>query len=373
GLVLDQFVQVFWTPYDPLDLASGSLDPLGFTRGYLALADRFLPSFTTVTVIPRYTSMLCAALARAQVVWPQDASSSSKLRQERLRAIKSFERAWGLAARDAGIGEQAVRGLRGIRSINRRLDSLSGREKYVTTGSFSLLTNQVRYGGLGVYSTFLDECHLASMQSLSLRPLGERLALAFPDPAQAVHDEDARLSLDDLKEWGIRAHTSDLTDVEGAILAEALLGGEEADHVDCVRWNSLRMLGRLRPRGEYEEGVLLQTLARTLDGGGFDHLKVPESCRAQVSATLHMLEPFETFYQATIFLFDRVRRGGHAGGRGISSRSIARGHSSRGCRGGRAFGLCLAEARCGSKVPIPDGRGGDRKSLERIRYSCPGQ
>src|SRR6476620_5916691 len=96
-LLVDNPVQIFWTPYDPLDLASGSLDPLGFTRGYLALADCFLPSFTTVTTVPRYTSMLCAALAMAQKLRPQDAGAlSSRLRQERLKIIKSYERAWGL-------------------------------------------------------------------------------------------------------------------------------------------------------------------------------------------------------------------------------------------------------------------------------------
>ena len=63
-------VQVFWAPYDPLDLASGSLDPLGFGRGYLALADRFLPGFTTVTSFPRYVSMLCAAIRTATIRCP---------------------------------------------------------------------------------------------------------------------------------------------------------------------------------------------------------------------------------------------------------------------------------------------------------------
>ena len=49
GLLIEQPLSIFWTTYDPLDLASGSLDPLGFARGYLALADRFLPGFTTVS------------------------------------------------------------------------------------------------------------------------------------------------------------------------------------------------------------------------------------------------------------------------------------------------------------------------------------
>jgi hypothetical protein len=99
--------------------------------------------------------------------------------------------------------------LRGIRSVNRRLDTLSPREKYIQTGSFNLLANQVRYGGIGVYSTFLEECHLASMHSLTLRPLREVLAEQFPGPPpnMPVHNEDARLSLEALKEWGSVAHS----------------------------------------------------------------------------------------------------------------------------------------------------------------------
>lgn len=151
NLLVADPVEVFWTPYDPLDLASGSLDPLGFARGYLALADRLLPSFTTVTTVPRYVSMLCAALNVAQKRVPAEAGLPlPKLRQARLKLMKSYERAWalacGLAARVEEGGPKAVGGLRGIRYVNRRLETLSGREKYVQTGSFNLLSNQVRMG-----------------------------------------------------------------------------------------------------------------------------------------------------------------------------------------------------------------------------------
>ena len=54
-------LRLFWTVYDPLDLASGSIDVLGFQAGYIALANKLLPGFTTVTTSPRYVSMLCAA------------------------------------------------------------------------------------------------------------------------------------------------------------------------------------------------------------------------------------------------------------------------------------------------------------------------
>ena len=101
---------------------SGSLDPLGFARGYLALADRLLPSFTTVTTVPRYVSMLCAALKAVQTHFRHESGmASSKVRQERLKLVKAYERAWalacGLAARDGTSGAEAVGGLRGKRVL----------------------------------------------------------------------------------------------------------------------------------------------------------------------------------------------------------------------------------------------------------------
>ncbi len=314
ALLVEQPLQAFWTTYDPLDLASGSLDPLGFARGYLALADRFLPSFTTVTTVPRYVSMLCAALKSVHTHHRLDSGiASSKVRQERLKLVKSFERAWalacGLAAQDNAIGTEAVTGLRGIRYVNRQLETLSGRDKYIRTGSFNLLSNQVRYGGIGIYSTFMEECHLASMQSFTLRPLGEALADAFPEPppGTAIHDEDSRLSLKALREWGSNAHIGAFTGHEGATLSQALRGGEEADHPDHVRWAALRMLKKLNPQPGYDEGELLRRVATELRSGTFDKLPVPSVCLTQIAATLQILEPFEQFYQGAIFLFERIR------------------------------------------------------------------
>lgn len=295
-------------------MASSSLDLLGFGRGYLSLADRILPSFTTVTTIPRYASMLCAALRAVQLHYPHDAGiASATARQERLKLVKSFERSWaiacGLAAAEPQVGEGALRGLRGIRSVQRRLETLSGREKYIQTSSFNLLSNQVRYGGIGIYSTFLEECHLASMQSFTLRPLGEALAEAFPSPDSGtpVHDEDARLSLDKLREWGARAHVGGFTRQEGAALTVALRGGEEADHPDNVRWAMLRMLAKLSPESSRDEGELLRRLATELRRGSFQRLGFPGACLSQIAAALEILEPFEQFYQESIFLFERVR------------------------------------------------------------------
>lgn len=311
-LLIDQPIQVFWTSYDPLDLASGSLDPLGFTRGYLALADRFLPTFTTVTTVPRYVSMLCAGLKSVQAHYRhQSSTASSKIRQDRLRLLKSFERAWalacGLAAQDTAVGSKAILGLRGIQYVSRQLETLSGR--HIKTGSFNLLSNQVRYGGIGIYSTFMEDCHLASMQNLTLRPLGEALANVFPQPPHdiPVHDEDAKLSIDALREWGKKAHIGGFTAKEGMRLADALSGGEESDHPDQVRWAVLRILKRLDAQPGYEEGQLLRKLHKESRNGTFESLKIPTASLTQLIAILQIVEPFEQFYQSAVFLFECIR------------------------------------------------------------------
>ncbi len=54
ALFEDPLFRIDWTPDDPLDLDSGSLDPLRLTRGYLALADHFRSEF--------YDSHDCAAV-----------------------------------------------------------------------------------------------------------------------------------------------------------------------------------------------------------------------------------------------------------------------------------------------------------------------
>src|SRR2546425_2935067 len=81
---------IFLTAYDPLDLAATSIDPLGFLRGYLTLADRLLPSLTTVTTVPRYLPMLCAGLKLAQDLHPVDSALEPvKSRSRRLEVLRN--------------------------------------------------------------------------------------------------------------------------------------------------------------------------------------------------------------------------------------------------------------------------------------------
>lgn len=238
--------RAFWSAYDPLDLASDSIDPLGFMAGYVALADRILPGFTTITTIPRYAGMLCLALRFAG----ESGGAGENVTVRRrliIEKLKLFERAWalarGFAEADPGIGAKATDGVRGIRAVHRWRD-LNVTKDRVTLG-FELLSNQVRYGGIGAYSAFLESLHLADMTALTLRPLGEDLAGAFPSPDTYDLDvmrSDAKLAADGLREWGREAHAGTLTTPEAQILRRALQGGEEAAFDDTTRWTMLRLL-----------------------------------------------------------------------------------------------------------------------------------
>ncbi|MEI8016385.1 MAG: hypothetical protein WCH20_16305 [Nitrospira sp.] len=312
ALLDDPPFRIFWTPYDPLDLVSGSLDPLGFTRGYLAIADHFLPDLTTVSTVPRYVSMLCAAVAKAEDRFPSSSLTSAKTKEIRLRAIKSYERAWaiacGLASQDLDVGEKAISGLRGVTYVKRRLMSLSARQ-YLQTSSFNLLSNQVRYGGIGIYSSLIEACHLATMTALSSRPIGRRLAEAFPKPLSnlAVYDEEAKLSLTDLKEWGRRAHIGVFTRAEGTVLAQALRGGEEAEYSDHVRATALTLLAQVLPDGEFDEGVVLGRVLRACRSRTAHEAEAAKGCIDQIRAALSIEDPFERFYQSTLYLFEGMR------------------------------------------------------------------
>jgi hypothetical protein len=60
-----ELILPFLTAYDPSDLPGGSVDPLGFERGYLFLADKILPGLTNAADRPRYFAILCAGASLA--------------------------------------------------------------------------------------------------------------------------------------------------------------------------------------------------------------------------------------------------------------------------------------------------------------------
>jgi hypothetical protein len=312
GVADDNAFRVFWTAFDPLDVAAGSIDPTGFVRGYLALVDRLLPGMTTVTNVPRYASMLCAAASVAAAEIPaRDDLRGAKLRQERIVLIKAYERAWalacGLAARD--IAPTALEGVRGVSYVTRRLDALTPSTKYIKSSSFNLLSNQVRYGGIGVYSAFLDSCHILTSEDLSLRPSGERLAAAFPSPAPevAAHDEEALLPIDGLTHWGARANPSQVTRSEARYLADALKGGGESDWNDEVRWSMLRLLAAHATARPTSETETLKAVLAGLESNTGVAKQVPRGCADQIQSVLTIVDGYERLYQAVLFLFQAIQ------------------------------------------------------------------
>ena len=255
--------------------------------------------------------MLCAAVVAAAAAFPGIGDATVRVRQSRMAAVKSYERAWalacGLAADEVAVGDKAIDGLRGIQSVRRRLSELSGREKAIRTSSFNLLANQVRYGGIGAYSTLMEDCHLATMRSITPRPLGAQLADLFPRPDDlAIWDEDRPLPLDKLREWGLRCHLGEFTRKEGRCLATALRGGEEGGWEDDVRWTTLRMLAAFGADG-VAESVVLDRLLDAIRDGTADRLKLPPACVHQIEAALVLIRPYERLYQTVQFLFDAVR------------------------------------------------------------------
>lgn len=256
--------------------------------------------------------MLCAAVVAAEAACPDAGETPVGIRNSRLAMIKSYERAWalacGLAAANGGVKNNAVDGLRGIQYVRRRLSELSVRERYVRTNSFNLLANQVRYGGIGAYSTMLEDCHLALMRSISIRSLGSQLADVFPRPDGnlMVWDEDKPLSIEALQEWGTRCHLGLFCRQEGRCLTAALRGGEERGWDDDVRWTTLQLLAAAGDES-LKEAVQLDVLAGGLRQGDFTHIKAPSGCLQQIEAALTLIRPYEMFSQAVQFLFDSIR------------------------------------------------------------------
>ncbi len=322
----------FWTAYDPLDLASESIDPLGFMAAYISLADRILPGFTTITTVPRYLSMMCAALKQATK--GHGAKLETRISERRrwiLNQLQLYERAWavacGLAEGESGIGEKASDGVRGIRAVKRWVRLSSGKENIDL--QFALLSNQVRYGGIGAYSTMLESLHLADMKTFTLRPIGEDLGNVFPiglDQDMNSLSENTKISRQDLFNWGCQVHAGALTTQEGSLIRKALQGGEEAEFDDHTRWTMLLLI---RHSGSVEEVTEQHLFVRCMKE--FEkNMPLPFDrfgrSSGRILTALIMIDPFERFYQSALYLFDHIRSVATTGGEVDLSECIQNGH-----------------------------------------------
>ncbi len=222
---------VFLTAYDPSDLPGTSIDPLGFERGYLFLADKILPGLTNVADRPRYFSMLCAGASLAEV---NPADSPRSQYQKRLDHILRLERLWALAnvlaSREQEDGELPVGGIRGVTYASAKAESLLRANSARTDANFQLLSRQVPYGVVGIYGAVADGMRLIDRKTLTPTPdLGEPLGNGFlketdaPDTLRKAVCGDKTIALDTLAQWGRRSHLAGKTvECERKRLAEAL-------------------------------------------------------------------------------------------------------------------------------------------------------
>lgn len=223
---------VFLTAYDPAELPGGTLDPLGLTGGYLALADDLFPGMTAAANQGTYLGVLCAALHVAEQHGKPGGLSSSSARSARIDMALRFERLWALSCAlkaaesprdqetpppDDAPQRERVPGLRGITYVNRVVERLHQESSKAVRTDFPLLAQQYRYGMFGIYGGVAEEFELLDKSTLSLRPgLGQGLGAAFFEGTtknlgrgssallKATLDPGATIRVDVLRAWSER-------------------------------------------------------------------------------------------------------------------------------------------------------------------------
>jgi len=218
---------VFLTAYDPSDLPRASLDPLGFERGYLHLADKILPGLTNVANRPRYFSVICAGAFLADI----DLNDPSRLQyQRRLECILRFERFWAmanvLASLEADEDELPISGIRGVTYAKSAAETRLQADQRRVDANYQMLSRQLPYGVVGIYGAVADGMRFIDRKTFALTAdLGEGFLIQTAAPAslkKAVR-EDGDVPLRQLLQWGIRAHIAgDMSAVESSCLQEAL-------------------------------------------------------------------------------------------------------------------------------------------------------
>lgn len=290
-------LQPFLTAYDPTDLPGGSVDPLGFDRGYNWLAEKILPGLTNAADQPRYLSTLCAGLVLA------DESDSKITPRERLKhrreVVMRMERFWVLGCVLASVNDEPpTLGLRGIRYVT------AAREKLVKTGEtkadFRLLSRQSTYGLLGIYGNVADNLHLVASDTLTLNTdLGVRLGTSFLDetaaPAalrKAVVDKGS-VRIAALTEWSARAHVSARPRAktgEQRAMREALVTND-------ARHRMIKLLAEHPTQTDDSELDRLKRVSRSLTGSHRD---------PDLREALRAILAYERGFRESLLVFQRL-------------------------------------------------------------------
>jgi hypothetical protein len=307
---------VFLSAYDPAELPGGTVDPLGFTTGYLALADALLPGMTAAAGQATYLPMLCAGIWIAESEGALSGLSAAAARKRRIDVALRFERLWALACalqtenQDSGDetgtadqGDSKTAGIRGITYVKRELERLTQAGAKQTGAEFPLLAQQYRYGAFGIYGTVAEDLRLLDKSTFALTPgFGEAIGEGFlretsggaerKELARASVDPKATVRLSTLRAWGTRAHAgAPLKGETRARLGEAIVGHPVRE----------RMLGLLESvagnwAGTWSDRALLQACkARAL-----------EAEATQLEAALDAALAYDAFLRAFTLIFERV-------------------------------------------------------------------
>jgi len=293
----------FLTAYDPSDLPGGSIDPLGFERGYLLLADKILPGLTNVASRPRYFSLLCAGVLLAdEAPWRSGARETERQRKQfRLDCVLRLERFWALAnvlAAENAHDDLGSFGVRGVRRAQARANYLRDRGARDTSSDFRLLSRQIPYGVIGIYGAVSDGMRLIDRTTLGLTPdLGARLGEAFLDETEMPTRirkavvENGSVPLSTLTEWGARAHISGIVrSGEASCLREALRQNQ-------VRWRMTMLLIDHPTKEGESELERLRRIADTLSRRTED---------ADLLEAIQAILAYEQCYQYALLGFQRI-------------------------------------------------------------------
>lgn len=245
-------LETFLTAYDPSDLPGSSVDPLGFERGYLALADEILPGLTNVASQPRYFGLLCAGVHLGAEV---SAANPREVVRQRKEILLRMERYWALGNVLAR-GEGKSGGVRGVTYAVDREKEIRRNGTTRVDAEFPLLSRQAQYGALGMYGTVAEGMRFLSRETFTLSAdLGEPMAEAFiretamPRSLRVAIESQGDVPESTLREWGERAHVAGTPGKEeAAYLAQAA-------HYHPIRSRMLRLLRRF-PNNSPDEGEL---------------------------------------------------------------------------------------------------------------------
>jgi predicted DNA-binding protein len=288
-------MELFLTAYDPSDLPGTSIDPLGFERGYLFLADKILPGLTNVASHPRYFALLCAGIHLSGD--PVDSDRRDLVRKRRQETILRLERFWALAnvlAKPDGSG-----GVRGVTYAHAWAAELQRTGATRTSAKYPLLSRQSQYGVIGIYANVASGMRFLNREDFSLTPaLGEVAAEAFYDETKLPHSlrrailDDGDVSLATLKAWGEQAHVeAEVKGAEATCLFEAL-------HGNPVRSRAAGLLLQ-HPRKDDQETELdrLKRIARTLKG---------KDESQDLREAIECIQEFESCYQLATLALERL-------------------------------------------------------------------